>query len=645
MGRVYLGQHPELQVPVAVKVIDGRYAADERYRRRFLQEARLATQINHPNVIRVYDADQDGDTCFMVQEYVDGGDVAALLRKAPGRGLPLAEALRIARGVAAGLAAAERLQIVHRDVKPSNILLTHDGEPKLADLGLARKAMSTVDTQSTDRTVTHRGSTVGTPAYMAPEQIMTSGAIDIRADIYALGATLYEMVTGQPPFPGTHTDEILRRHLHDPVRDPRELNRALPGRVARLIVRMLAKRPDGRPPTAAALLQELDEAMLPLCRRPMMGWSVAVAALALVGVLVVALVRRGVSAPGEMGTLRAVVASRDYGRAVALAEVLRKRLPEDREVMRLLGLLYLLNGNQQAAETLGANLRADVAGVDLSAFADLFRQADARKDEDFQSTLQTLAELATLHQMRSVAQDDWTSTPWVLALLPGTKEGVPAERLADTAVWEGDLEAALINARVFPVVNRSAMDEVLREVQLSATDLSPERARLKLGRLLPASALLRCRFTLPGQGDLRLRLELTETATSRSLPVGEPMDLSAAGRAAGVATDVVARLRGYGQEPGDDLLAGCIESVDGDQAVISLGRWHGLVEGQEFSVYQEKDVPRRESLGSARPVAQATVVGAGMEDLRARVRLGPVERGPVKSGMRVAAVPRSATGP
>lgn len=645
MGRVYLGQHPDLDVPVAVKVIDRRYATDERYRRRFIQEARLATQINHPNVIRVYDADQDGPTCYMVQEYVDGGDVAALLRKAPGRGLPLPEALRIVRGVVAGLVAAERLQIVHRDVKPSNILLTHDGEPKLADLGLARKAMSTVDTQSTDLTVTHRGSTVGTPAYMAPEQIMTSGTIDIRADIYALGATLYELVTGQPPFPRAHTEDILRRHLHDPVRDPRQLNPALPRRLACLIVRMLAKRPEDRPPTAAALLQELDAATLPFCRRPAAGWAAAAAVLALVVILAGTLVRQALNPARSMGSIGGMFASRDFGRAADLAAKLQGRFPNDLDLKELLMLLHLLNGDQRAAEAAGADLGPDEAGFDPRAFADLFRRADARRDEDLQSTVQTLAELAALRQIRTAAQDDWTSPPWIVAFLPGAREGLPADPLAEAAAWERDLEAALTRAHVFPVVNRTAMEEILQELQLSATDLSPGKAQIRLGRLLPASALLRCRFWQPDQGGLRLGLELTETATSRNLSVELPADIATAGTAAAVAAAVLDTLRRHGQTPGDGLLAGCVEAVEGDQATLNLGLWHGLVEGQEFCVYPEKEVPHRDRLGSARPVAQATVLGAGMEDFRARVRLRPLDRAAVKAGMRVAAVPGTATPP
>jgi serine/threonine protein kinase len=628
MGRVFLGQHPELELQIAVKVIDERHAADPRYRRQFLQEARLASQINHPNVIRIYDADQDGDTCFIVQEYVDGGDLAALIRKTSPGGMPVREALRLATGVASGLAAAEKLHIVHRDVKPSNILLTRAGEPKLADLGLARKIRD-ADEPPPEGSLTRPGSTVGTPAYMAPEQILATGQVDIRADIYALGATLYEMVTGQPPFPGTSTEDVLRRHLHDPVRDPREISPKLPRRVARLIMRMLSKRPEDRQPSAAVLLHELERHTQPYPKRRLLGWSVGLAlGLALLAVL---LTQRGSGQDEGLTKGLSLLSRGQYDRALPHLQAARQRLPHDKLVLYALGLCRLNLRDLPEAEAIRQDLGPSKAGSELADLLSLRRLVEPSAPDAVRATMAMVCELDTLAKARAVATDDWSSTPTILLFLPVEGTALAPTSLAAASAWLEGLETSMVQRNLFPVVNRSAMDHILRELQLSVSDLVDPPAQIKVGSLLPASVLLRARFS--EQGGLHLSLELVEVETSKVIGVITRDSLDAGLRQTiltGLADEVLRLLAER------DPAQGRIETVTGDEAEIDIGRCHGLVTGQELVVFAAPKGASARRLGRAKVTARATV--GEVDKFSATVRLHDVLKPPVTPGMRVRTV-------
>lgn len=251
MGSVYLARHETLGIFRAIKVLSGAlYIRGGEFIRRFIQEAKIACSINHPNIVNVLDVGEDKERnfCYIIMEYVDGGTVMDVLRKTPR--LTETDALIITEAVAEALQAAAEQKIVHRDIKPDNIMLTLRGEVKLADLGIARNTDENVQ-------LTKSHVMMGTPAYLAPEQAQDAHSVDVRADIYSLGATLYEMLTGQIPYPGKNTYDILAKLVSEPVPDPRSVVDNISAPTARLVMRMLAKNAKQRPDNAEELLKEI----------------------------------------------------------------------------------------------------------------------------------------------------------------------------------------------------------------------------------------------------------------------------------------------------------------------------------------------------------------------------------------------------
>ncbi len=251
MGSVYLARHETLGIFRAVKVLSGAlYIRGGEFIRRFIQEAKIACSINHPNIVNVLDVGDDPERkfCYIMMEYVDGGTVRDVLKQTPR--LSEVDALIIAEAVAEALQAAAEQNIVHRDIKPDNIMLTRRGEVKLADLGIAKNTDENVQ-------LTKSHVMMGTPAYLAPEQAQDAHSVDVRADIYSLGATLYEMLTGQIPYPGKNMYDILTKLVSDPVPDPRSVTDTISAPTARLVMRMLAKQARQRPASAAELLKEI----------------------------------------------------------------------------------------------------------------------------------------------------------------------------------------------------------------------------------------------------------------------------------------------------------------------------------------------------------------------------------------------------
>ena len=239
--RVYRGEHVRLPLAVAVKVFhptDRAGPADAKLR----DEAAVLAGLNHPNVIRLWDFDDDGPHPYLVTELVDGRTLAKLMDDA-GPLLP-DWALFLALQVIDGLEAALKVGVVHRDVKPANILLAKDGTAKLADLGTALLI---------GRRPAGAGGMAGTAAYVAPEQARDAPGVDHRADIYSLGATLYHAVTGRMPFPGRSVAEVVFKHLTAPIVPPHEVTPAVPRPVSDAVTRMLAKAPADRFATYADL--------------------------------------------------------------------------------------------------------------------------------------------------------------------------------------------------------------------------------------------------------------------------------------------------------------------------------------------------------------------------------------------------------
>lgn len=239
MGEVYQAQHPRLPRTDAVKVLRTAHLADDAVRRRFEREADLIAPIAHPNIVRVYDRGEIGDSLWIAMEWVPGTDVAKLLRSHPG-GLDREQASAIVAGVAAGLDAAHRHGVTHRDVKPANILITpgEAGAVKLGDFGIARAIED-------GGGLTGTGMAVGTMRYASPEQI-SGGAVDARSDVYSLAATTFELLTGTPPFTADSLSGVMAAHMFAPVPSAHERNRGLPYGVDAVLAVAMAKDPAQR---------------------------------------------------------------------------------------------------------------------------------------------------------------------------------------------------------------------------------------------------------------------------------------------------------------------------------------------------------------------------------------------------------------
>jgi serine/threonine protein kinase len=251
MGTVYLATDSNLRRTVALKVLHKERASNETLVRRFESEAHAAAQLKHENIVTVYDAGQIDGHLFIALEFVDGTDIHELVAK---RGaIPLKRSVEFIKQVVRALDHLHKRGIVHRDIKPSNLLLTKEGIVKLTDLGLARA----VD-ESLESNITREGTTVGTVDYMAPEQARNSQAADIRSDIYSLGCTWYQMLTGEPPFPEGSVTNKLYSHISKPRPDPRSFNHTVPDEIVAVMHKMMARKVDDRYQTPIELLSDLD---------------------------------------------------------------------------------------------------------------------------------------------------------------------------------------------------------------------------------------------------------------------------------------------------------------------------------------------------------------------------------------------------
>ncbi len=255
MGAVYKARQKSLDRVVALKVLPPSIAKDAVFTERFQREARASAKLNHPNIVRGIDVGKDAATglWYFAMEYIDGSTLKKVLDEQ--KIVTEERALAIIRQIALALETVNAHGMVHRDVKPDNILLTKDGEAKLADLGLVKQL------NNEDGSLTQSGQAVGTPFYMATEQIRGAAAeIDIRTDIYALGATLYHLVVGAPPYKGLTTAAIMSMHLTDPVPNARKANPDVSEACSRLIEKMMQKKREQRVQTPAELLTLIDKA-------------------------------------------------------------------------------------------------------------------------------------------------------------------------------------------------------------------------------------------------------------------------------------------------------------------------------------------------------------------------------------------------
>ena len=251
MGAVFLLENAE-GGQIAAKILDPATAKDHEARKRFLREAQLALGVKHPNLVETYDVGEDPETglCYILMEYVPGGDLAGRIEQEGA--LQISEATRIAYEIASVLELARQKGIVHRDIKPANIMFGADGKAKLADLGIARSGFGGAGTT----TVTQTGMMIGTPAYMAPEQMLDAHNVDCRADIYSLGIVFYEMLTGQRPNRNDSVVQLMAKALKgEPLPDIRTLRPEVSATLAQLIGLMTEKDVAKRIPTPARVME------------------------------------------------------------------------------------------------------------------------------------------------------------------------------------------------------------------------------------------------------------------------------------------------------------------------------------------------------------------------------------------------------
>ena len=250
MGIVYKAHQMSLDRPVALKILMNQYATNNDFIIDFIREARAAARLNHPFIVQAYAVGQDDDTYFLAMEFVEGQTLKQIMDV--DRTVPLEFALNVTTNMveALGFAWSEQ-KLIHRDIKPDNIMITSDGVAKLMDLGLSRFDNDKLgETEDEDEVM-------GTPQYICPEQLIGM-PMDVRGDLYSLGATLYHAVTGEFPFQGRNAAEIAKKHLQEPLTPANTHNPSVPPSVCKLIDKMMSKHPDDRHSSTKELLKELN---------------------------------------------------------------------------------------------------------------------------------------------------------------------------------------------------------------------------------------------------------------------------------------------------------------------------------------------------------------------------------------------------
>ncbi len=255
VARVYKGHHDALGREAAIKVLHIGHASDADFRNQFRAEARNLAALRHPNIVQVYDFDVDAGVSYIVMEYIDGPTLKAINERARSgkRRLELSYSLRIVYSLALALSYAHQRDIIHRDVKPSNVMVEDSGRVVLADFGLARLTTGKSDTLP--------GTIKGTPAYMSPEQAMGKPS-QPRSDIYSLGIIFYELLTGRIPFDGENAFAVAMSHVKESVRPPRELVPEIPEKIEAIVMRALKKEIDQRYSSVNAFIKDLTSVRL-----------------------------------------------------------------------------------------------------------------------------------------------------------------------------------------------------------------------------------------------------------------------------------------------------------------------------------------------------------------------------------------------
>ena len=273
LGVVYKARQVSMGRIVALKVLHPKWANDDEFKKRFLLEARLVGRLSHQNLIQVYDVGRDRGTLYFSMEFIDGATVEDMLEKEGP--LSLERSLDIITQINRAITYIWRHKIVHRDIKPGNIMVTRGGVAKLGDFGFVKSHF--------DPLLSAEGEVLGTPDYISPEQAMGKEDIDFRSDVYSLGASLYQMVTGKPPFSGSGSS-VMRKHIREEPPDVKTVKPDLPESIAYIIRRMMSKDPDERYQSTQELFEDLEMVKIgqePLSQRDSVGHSTIIRAMKL----------------------------------------------------------------------------------------------------------------------------------------------------------------------------------------------------------------------------------------------------------------------------------------------------------------------------------------------------------------------------
>ncbi|MBR7800004.1 serine/threonine protein kinase [Undibacterium sp. FT137W] len=255
-GNVLLGHDPIIDRAVAIKILNNPVGATDKKQReqQFINEARAAGRLSHPNIVTIYDASTEGGTTFIAMEFLQGKDLRELMTG--GKKFDPIEAAGIGYKVANALAFAHNQGVIHRDIKPANIFIVENNQPKVVDFGIARVPNRVLDEDGQAQTL-FKGNIMGTPNYMSPEQA-SSQPVTALTDVYSLGAVMYEMVTGQKPFSASDFDKLLHNINHRTPKSPELLNPAVPEKLALIIMKAMQKKPHRRYKSAAEMALALN---------------------------------------------------------------------------------------------------------------------------------------------------------------------------------------------------------------------------------------------------------------------------------------------------------------------------------------------------------------------------------------------------
>lgn len=571
MGNVHLGLNPNTDDLVAIKALPRDAALQEKHIERFRREARLAAQIKHPNVVRVLDADHDPDRDlhYIVMEYVEGQSFSEIMKKNKS-GMPIDEALRAMICVTKALEAAAEKGIIHRDIKPGNIMLQKDGEIKLADLGLAKQL-------GEESNISMAKQTVGTPYYMSPEQIETPADIDSRSDIYSLGATFYRLVTGTWPFDAGSTLQILRNILKDPLPHPCVKRPDLPAPVGAVILKMMARNPEDRYRDPAELLTDLKKLSENAEEKDLLADPAKVSQQPFIGD------RRG-------------------GKPAAGIPKVKSETP--------------------AKTHRGRRTLLIAAGLIIAALlvVGMLGQIPITVKQEFSKTsAETLRNLVQVEEQAGPNETDyWTSAPRMVKASVHIRDTF-ALRLARTfgknraQTLDDQLQEVLDEKRIVRLTRGEDFDRAIQEIAIGESGGTNELYKARLGQLLSVHQELQLYWeSTSDEGTFPLSLELIGTVQETGQTMRAKADCpSKENLRATLATLVDDFFQKYNREyplQGRILDAGNLKEKD--NLSLNLGRYHGVKPTTVFGVYEKKD---RNVGGQNRPycgvkqLAQASV--------------------------------------